>query len=551
MVLAAMMIVATMSMALAADPAYSITINNSSSTTVSIVGKTYTAYKLFDVTYTGSNASDPHAYSIDSDGDGAWAWNTIKGSLKSGSTTVYENTAYGLTFTPTAADPTVYSVTSTMNADQARALADALQPVVTGSTAPSPAGSVNATAETAQISLNEPGYFVVYGTVKANDPADGSKELVAAVALTTADPAETVIPKVSAPPLDKKITGEHKLDEAGKAATAQIGATVSFELDSKVPDLTGYTDYTFTITDTMTDGLDYTGTDTANAINGLVLKINGTEKTLGTDYTIAHTVGTRTFTLTIPQTTLAAAHKDDAIVVTYSAVVNDTALTTDYEKNTANLTYSNNPYDDTTNKTEDHEVYVIDVDINVDKVANSADGAKLKDAEFKVFKGSTQPADTDLSWYKWDSANKVVTWVAKANADTFTTGDDGKFTPAVQGLEAEATGTSYGLLETAAPAGYNPLPAPVIVTLKSTYAENSTGKTATVTATGATVTNGTVTLSADQNSNQPLATAQVINNSGTELPSTGGIGTTIFYIAGLVLVLGAAAIVIARRKAEQ
>ena len=46
-------------------------------------------------------------------------------------------------------------------------------------------------------------------------------------------------------------------------------------------------------------------------------------------------------------------------------------------------------------------------------------------------------------------------------------------------------------------------------------------------------------------------TTTVTNNAGQELPSTGGIGTTIFYIAGIVLVLGAAAIIIARRKAEQ
>jgi len=48
-----------------------------------------------------------------------------------------------------------------------------------------------------------------------------------------------------------------------------------------------------------------------------------------------------------------------------------------------------------------------------------------------------------------------------------------------------------------------------------------------------------------------VQTATVVNNSGAELPSTGGIGTTIFYVAGIVLVLGAAAIIIARRKAEQ
>ena len=47
------------------------------------------------------------------------------------------------------------------------------------------------------------------------------------------------------------------------------------------------------------------------------------------------------------------------------------------------------------------------------------------------------------------------------------------------------------------------------------------------------------------------AEVTVVNNAGSELPSTGGIGTTIFYIAGAVLVLGAVAIIIARRKAEQ
>ena len=86
--------------------------------------------------------------------------------------------------------------------------------------------------------------------------------------------------------------------------------------------------------------------------------------------------------------------------------------------------------------------------------------------------------------------------------------------------------------------------------MTTAYAETTTAKTATVTATNATVTNGTVTLSAAQNSNQPLATAQVINKSGSELPSTGGIGTTIFYILGALLVIGCGIILIARRRSS-
>ena len=520
-------------------PTYKITIDNSDNENVSIVGKTYTAYKLFDVTYTGSGANDPHAYSIDSDGAGAWAWDTIKGTADANG--VYTNTTYGLTFTPTAADATVYSITSTMTNDQARALADALESH--RSSASVAKSSAAATAETVDIALDEAGYYLVYGTVKANDPADGSKELVAAVALTTADPAETVKPKVEAPPLDKKITGEHKLDDAGKAATAEVGKTVSFELDSKVPDLTGYSDYTFKISDTMTSGLTFTDPE-GDATNDVAVTVGGVDKTNA----VTISVSGQTLTVTVPFSVLSAANKGDAIVVTYSAVVNDKALTTDYEKNTANLEYSHSPYDTTTNKTPDKEVYVIDVDINVNKVANSNSGDALKDAEFKVFKGATQPADNAAAWYKWDATNKKVTWVAKADADTFKTNSEGKFNPAVQGLEAEATGTAYGLLETVAPKGYNLLKDPVIVTLTGAYTEGTSGKTATVTASGADVTNGTVNLAAAQDANQPLATATVINQSGTELPSTGGIGTTIFYVIGAILVLGAGILLVTRRR---
>ena len=529
-----------------ADGNYSITINNDS-TTSSIIGKTYSAYKVFDLTLgnpktTGEGADavttySAYSYSIKKD---SWPWNTLVTGATTDSTTGVITTTYGMTLTPSAADSTVYIVGGNPSAANARSLADALKAVLSGSAS----GSVQAAAETATISLTSAGYYAVYGTVIPKDPSqDPAEEVVAALALTSTDPTAEVKPKAEVPPLDKKITGEHVLDDAGKAATAEVGKTVSFELDSKVPDLTGYSDYTFKISDTMTSGLTFTDPE-GDATNDVAVTVGGADKTSA----VTISVSGQTLTVTVPFSVLSAAEKGDAIVVTYSAVVNDKALTTDYEKNTANLEYSHSPYDTTTNKTPDKEVYVIDVDINVNKVANSNSGDALKDAEFKVFKGATQPADTALAWYKWDATNKKVTWVAKADADTFKTGTDGKFTPAVQGLEAEATGTAYGLLETVAPKGYNLLKDPVIVTLTSAYTEGTSGKTATVTASGADVTNGTVNLATAQNANQPLATATVINNSGSELPSTGGIGTTIFYIVGSILVLGAGVLLVTRRR---
>ena len=523
------------------DPAYSITIENTN-TNSSINGKQYKAYKVFDLTLGNATTTDEgttygaYAYSIKSTD---WAYQY----LTAGATTDDKGvitTTFGIKLTPSASDSTNYSVDgSTMTEANARALADALATHL-----PSTADGTSAAAasEKATIELSKPGYYAVYGVVVPKDPK-AAEEVVAALALTTTDPKATVNPKAEVPPLDKKITGEHVLDAAGKAATAEVGKTVSFELDSKVPDLTGYTAYTFKISDTMTNGLTFTDPDGV-ATNDVLVKINNVDKT--SDVTVD--VSGQTLTVTVPYDVLKAATKGQDIVVTYSAVVNSSALTTDYEKNTANLEYSNNPTTDSTNKTPDKEVYVIDVDINVDKVANSASGKKLDGAKFLVFQGETQPADTAEAWYKWDTTNNKVTWVTKANADEFVTGTDGKFTPNVRGLEAETTGTKYGLLETEAPKGYNLLKAPVIVTLTSAYAEEGGTKTATVTATNATVTKGTVTLSADQNANQPLATAQVINESGAELPSTGGIGTTIFYVIGAILVLGAGILLVTRRR---
>ena len=536
LVIAMVMMVAMGITAFADDPTtYSITVTNTN-TSMSIIGKTYSAYKLFDVTYSGTN----YAYSIKTDNP---FYSTAAAKAILDTYFDFTDTSDTTVKTVTVKESKQDATSKTLSAADVRALADALQPYVPSTAA----GTATATAETVTINLSEAGYYIVTGTVKPTDPANSDKEVVSAVILDNAAPTATVNPKASVPTLDKKITGEHLLDEAGKAATAEVGKTVSFQIDSNVPDLTGYANYTFTITDTMTSGLTFTDPE-GDATNDVVVKINNVDKT--SEATIA--ISGQTLTVTIPYNTLKAATKGQAIVVTYSAVVNSNALTTDYEKNTAKLTYSNSPYPSgqgtPTNDTPEKEVYVIDADINVDKVAGNASGAKLAGAKFQVFKGTEKPADNALAWYKWDATNNKVTWVAKADADVFETNDQGKFQPAVRGLEAEKTGTAYGLLETEAPTGYNLLKDPIIVTLTGAYTENGTTKQATVTAQGATVTNGTVDLTAAQNANQPLATKQVINNSGSELPNTGGIGTTIFYVIGAILVLGAGILLVTRRR---
>ncbi len=189
---------------------------------------------------------------------------------------------------------------------------------------------------------------------------------------------------------------------------------------------------------------------------------------------------------------------------------------------------------------------MIDINLDVDNVNNA--GSPRAQASFKLYRvnGSTN------EYYKWDATNNVVTWGADTNtspADVFTTDSTGKLTQQIRGLDK---GTYY-LVETAAPEGYNLLSAPIQITISVTEGnDKKVTYSATFGNSDATMTNGVVDLTTETAANkQPVATGTVLNQAGQELPSTGDIGTTIFYVAGIVLVLGAAAIIIARRKAEQ
>ena len=208
----------------------------------------------------------------------------------------------------------------------------------------------------------------------------------------------------------------------------------------------------------------------------------------------------------------------EAIKVTYTATVNEKAVAK-ISNNEARLTYSNDPTDLTKKATTPpQKVDVYTSKIAILKVAEGSETTKLKGAEFVLYKEEiSEDGTVTKQYYKWTDDHKVE-WVTEQNkADVKVTGENGEAS-----FDGLANGDYY-LVETKAPDGYNRLTEPHKVTVAG-----SSTDTAKLT-----------------------ATAKVANKTGAVLPSTGGMGTTIFYVLGFVLVVGAGVLLVTKKRMSQ
>lgn len=435
-----------------------------------IAGQTYTAYKIFDVVYnTGKTA---YSYTIQS--TSAWfaTVNTYAATENS-----------GMTLTK-AVDGTTYVVTIDQTKYSAPAFANALKAAVTGKTG---TALTLADGKATATGLDLGYYFVTSSTgVVCN--------------LTTTNPTVTIH--------DKNEISFNKEDDQ---ESVDVGTKVNYVITSKVPDYTGYTTYTYLLTDKMSDGLTFN--------NDVEVYIDDTKVT--TNYTLktGDEAGDYDFMLSIDVMKYDIGAK---IEVKYSATVNDNAAAS-IENNHAELTYSDNPADSTSTKKLTDEETVYSAKIVIDKYVKDNKNSKLAGAEFVLYKevkdGNSET--TTKHYYKWNDASKKVEWVTdKAQATTKTTDSNG-----AASFDGVADGTYY-LEETKAPAGYNMLANPVEV--KVTGPEVKDGKY--VDATKLTVT------------------AEVENQSGTLLPSTGGMGTKVLYAIGALLVIGAGVLLVTKKR---
>lgn len=396
-----------------------------------------------------------------------------------------------------------------------------------------------------------------YYLVKDKGPVSGHSSYTSYL-LKVAGNVE-VTPKTGVPTVEKKVKENVKtVNENGTetdsnipsyqipakyndVADYNIGDKVPFQLVGTMPsNIDKYEHYYYEFADTLSNGLTYNGDAVVkidgNSIDGskVTVKINGNSlKVIFNDIK-----------------EVAAVTKDSIVTVDYTATLNsDAVIGLDGNPNEVKLIFSNNPNmtgdgtgkPDDTGETPIDKVIVFTYELDVEKVDGTNTATKLKDAEFVL----KRKVGENTEYAVVNNKERLEKWVASIDdATKLVTGADGLVK--VAGLD---DGTYY-LEETKAPSQYNKLSKDVEIVI-STKTKNNQIWTGTasdaLTKIEVTVTD-VKTVKTDGNVKSGSVKVTVENYKGSELPSTGGMGTTIFYVVGSILVLGAAILLITKKR---
>ena len=350
-----------------------------------------------------------------------------------------------------------------------------------------------------------------------------------------------ITPKAEKPTVEKKVYDNPDGTSTGgfgSSADHAINEKFQFQLTATLPDSTNraydyYDKYSVIFHDTLSDGITY---DKDDELDSVVIKSNGNTYNItdSSKYTIDTTdlESQNSFVVNID---VKACAKDAGfdlndgatITVTYTAHLNDKAYVntgsgSTENKNSVQLQYSNNPrpgeYWGTTPKSE---VYVFTYQLNNTKLAENEHGAPLKDVGFCLYSDEACAHKVEL-YKEGDFYFPIKDATDKKAVEEMYSDKDGKFN--IKGLDA---GTYY-LRETNPPKDYSACDDTKIV-ISATHDEHN------------------VNLSGESNLNNKIINKKA---GGITLPSTGGIGTTIFYVVGGGLMVAAIVLLVTKKRME-
>lgn len=394
--------------------------------------------------------------------------------------------------------------------------------------------------------LEEAGYYLIVDTSSFSSDANNDSYHAYNSFLLKVNKANyhvQITPKVVKPSVKKEVFDNNDIGSTGdnngwgSSADHAINEEFQFRLIATLPASENngraydyYNEYAVLFNDTLSNGITY------DRLDSVVIKSKGDTYDI-TDNNLKYKVNVRndnTFVVSIPDVKTCVEdpgfnlNNGATITVTYTAHLNENAAVNGSadNKNSVRLQYSNNPrpggeyWGYTPNYTPESEVYVYTYQLNNTKYHDKAEhGNELKDVGFRLYSDADYKNEVEL--YQDGEFYYPIKNASNKQAVEMKSAEDGTFN--VKGLDA---GTYY-LKETKTPADYNPCDVPPVI-IKANHKGNQVDL------------------------NGSTLSTTIINNKagGITLPSTGGIGTTLFYVVGGGLMVAAIVLLVTKKRME-